>query len=586
MPEYVKRKSKSSATDIKDWQGRLSTAKQFRQDVAEDAWELSRMQFEVNLPLLNRDTNLVTAKKDIRVNMAFPTIKVLLRAAYSQDPFLYVRERQPWHRRSAEILQFLENRLWGMQRRKKIMRRIILDALILKVGYGLTHIVQNPRTGRSETVLSRVSPYDLWGEPGCMSVNDSYYLFRRVMMSREEAKENWPTMYQSLPAVSQADLNRRSRALFEPRINSDIRTTSDMMERVEVYEVHDQFHREISIISPDCEKFLSPPRPNPYPLDTLFTELIFNEMIDAHYGIGDLEPTFMQQEELDRVRNQMMIHTKRFNRKYKMQTGTASPNAKSALESGEDGVIVELDDLNALVPLEDAPMSGDIYNYFQSIRNDHREITGVNEYQMASKMSGTKTAFETQQITSGSNSRASEKPDLTGDFCEEAAFKDIEIMKKMYPDTQMIPWVGPDGQEQWRQIQQWELEGEHYVTIHMGSTQQRDESVEFQRGLLLYQTFNGDPTVNHKALVEVAMQMMNIRDKDYLLGNQPVQGMSPEQLIKGMGSAAALPGGAGNQFGGGGQPQVPGMPGGVNPMSTTSPQATELMRLIQGGKGK
>lgn len=574
---------RKGSNELSDWQNRLSLAMSFRQEKAELDWELSRRQFEMTI-----SKDIMDSGKGIRVNMAFPTIKILLRASYSQDPYIYVKEVQPWHRRSAEILQFLENRLWSMQKRKKLMRRIILDALLLKVAYGLTHIVENPRTGRNEITLSRVSPYDLWLEPGCMSVNDSYYIIRRVVMSREEAKALWPNAWQVLRAVTTDEKNKPV-VSFEPRDQRDIRGMSDMMERVEVFEVHDQLHREISIISKDYGKYLAEPRPNPYPLDTLFTELMFNEVIDAHYGIGDLEPTFMQQEEMDRIRELMMTHSKRFNRKYKMQKGNADKHAKDALESGEDGVIVELEDINGLIPLDDANLSPDQYNYFQAVRTDHREITGVNEYMMSSKVSGTKTAYETQQITAGANARASEKPDLVGDFCEEIAYKDIELMKKMYPDTQVMQWTGLDGEQQWRQVQQWEMQGEHYVTVHAGSTQPRDEATDFQRGTLLYQTFAQDPVVNHQALVEVVMQMMNIRDKDFLLGKMP-QGASPEQQQQqgqqqGQQLQASQPGGMGNQYGQPGLPQVPGMPGGVNPMSNNSPQATELMRMIKGGRG-
>jgi hypothetical protein len=404
-------------------------------------------------------------------------------------------------------------------------------------------------------------------------------------MSRGEAKELWPSHYLGLKAVSTQDRLREAASIPRTQSGLILPGAVDEFERVEVFEVHDQYNREISIISPDCDKFLSAPRPNPYPLDTLFTELIFNEIIDAHYGIGDLEPTFMQQEELDRVRSAMMTHTKRFNRKYTLQKGLADNEAKEAIESGEDGTVIELDDVDGLKPVQDAQMSGDVYNYFQSIRNDHREITGVNEYMMASQMPGTKTAYETQQITQGGNARASEKPDLVGDFCEEVAYKDIEIMKQMYPDQQVMQWVGPDGQQEWRQIQQWELQGEHYVRIHAGSTRPRDDAVDFQRGLLLYQTFGADPTIQHQALVEVAMNMMNIRDKDFLLGRGPQQGVPGQQQVgEGPGGAASLPGGAGNQYGMPGAPQVPGMPGGVNPMSNSLPQATQLMQLIQGGR--
>jgi hypothetical protein len=128
-------------------------------------------------------------------------------------------------------------------------------------------------------------------------------------------------------------------------------------------------------------------------------------------------------------------------------------------------------------------------------------------------------------------------------------------------------------------IQQWQLAGEHYVQVHAGSTSPVDENAMFQRGLLLYQTFRGDPYINAQALRDLTLTMMNIREKNTLLNvpplqlgkdGQPVEPKAPE----GNGMAAAMPGGMGNQYTlPGGAPTSGAMSGGINPMS-----------VINGGK--
>ncbi|MCD6197481.1 MAG: hypothetical protein J7K15_02770 [Deltaproteobacteria bacterium] len=508
--------------NIEEWKTRLERAKNFRETKIEQTWRMALSQYK------GESEDDFLEAENIHVNLAFPTIKVLLRASCSENPYIYITGTRPWFEESARVLQFLENRLWRMQERKAIVRLIVLDALLLSVGYGMSHVMPNPGTGLPDVYLTRVSPYDLWIEPGAVNVEDAYYVFRRVVLSREEAKKRWPKA--NLPSAKIKSLESG----LEMQSDSDQleNVHDDTLGRVEVYEVHDQLHHEISVISPDYDSFLDPPRQSPYPLKSLFTQLVFNEIVDEHYGIADLEPVMEQQRELDRLRTLMLVHTKRFNRKYKLQKHSADKEALDALESGEDGVIVQMNDIDGLQPITDAPLSSDVYNYQALIRNDHREITGINEYLQAGQVGGTKTAYEAEQIMAGARLRLGEKVDLVGDFAERVAFKDIEIMKKLYPSPQVAQFYGPDGEVQWRIVQKEELQGEHFVEVHSGSMRPRDESANFQRAILLYQTFANDPAVNHEALLNTVMGLMNVRDKNALLSQAPV---SPRLLGVGQG---------------------------------------------------
>lgn len=551
----AKGKSKKQ-NDVVDWTGRLERAMKARSEV-ESQWAITSEQYEDTLYNNRTDANKNTK---IRVNLAFPTIKVLLRAACSSDPFIYITGVNPQDEQSGMILQYLENRLWRIQRRKKAIRQIVLDTLILKVGYGLTHIKKDLVTGIPEVVLTRVSPYLLWIEPGASSVNNAYHIFRGVIIPRVEAEARWPgvpfTVY---------DPNNKSQGSI-PSAPTRYGNGLDSTDRVLIYEVHDQLNREISYITRDSKKFLVEPKPNPYPVDTLFTELIFNEIIDEHYGLSDLEPVAMQQDEMDRVRSAMLTHTKRFNRKYLMQTEEYNKEKSlKSLESGEDGVVVPVDDLDSIKALEDAGISGDLYNYATLIRGDHREVTGINEYMNAGRISGTKTAYETEQIMAGARVRLGEKPDLVGDFCEEVANKDINVMKRLYPVPQIAQFLGPQGEAIWRYIQKWELQGEHYVAVQAGSTQPRDETANFQRGIMLYQLFGQDPQINQQELRREVLTLMNVRSKSRLLNLPPDMGETVNDM----------------QGGDEGGPQA--IPYGMNPQSREMPQYNALRSSLGGG---
>lgn len=528
---------RSEEREVKRWISRLEDLKRDRQSV-ERQWNISVEQYERT----DLEIDSITHESH-KVNMAYPSVKIMMRSCASGNPYVYVNPTRPEYVWSSDVLEFLVNDHWRTQKRKKTLRRIVLDAILLKVGYGMSHLQQNPATGEYETTLTHVSPIHLWLAPGALSVTDAYYVIRKVVMPWELAKKRWPkaNLPPAHPREIYGDLEKHTGIITTRLGDSDEAwAQDDDMAKCVIYEVHDQLRHERSAFHPKWDRYLIKPEKSPYPFKSHFTELIFNEKVFQHYGIGDLEPAAKQQEELSAVRKQMMTHNKRFNRKYAVESNNIKPSEKAKLESNEDGTIVEMASLDGFRPIEDAPLSGDVYIYEERIKQDYREILGISEYQRAGAVPRTKTKYETQQIVAGQEMRAGEKSELTEDFIAEVSEKDILIMKHFYDESRVVPLLGQDGMI-WKKIQQEDLQGLHKVKVQTGSTMPRDSMSDFQKGLLIHQQFANDPNVDPLVERDIVTRLMNIPFRSHLLRQQPLKMIEAQQGQGGGQGPKAMP---------------------------------------------
>jgi hypothetical protein len=502
---------RGEAAEINMWKGRLSAAQGDRKHVEQD-WARTIQNYELQL---------TQNQGKVHVNLSFPSVKILLRSAASSNPYIYVNPTRPEFVLGADALEFLLNDHWRAQNRKKILRRIVLDALLMKVGYGLNHLKPDPETGEHMSYLTRVSPAHLWKD-GALDVADSYYVIRKIIMPWSKAKKLWPNA--RIPPVSPGDiygdLERATGWIFANLEDTDV-VENNLMDRCIVYEVHNQLDGEINVFHPQHDRYLVKPRPSPYPTQSLFTQLVFNEKVFQHYGISDLEVVEGQQVELDGLRNQMQTHNKRFNRKYKTARDNLNVKDWKALESSEDGTIVEMADPEAFDVIEDAPLSGDVYAYHAIIKEDYREILGINEYDRAGAVPRTKTAYETAQIVRGTQERRGEKADLANDFVVDISRKDIAIMKVFYDTNRVVRLLGPQGYA-WEMVRQTDLQGVHRVTVQAGSLSPRDETADFTKGTVLYNIFGNDPNVDPMVLRDICTRLMNVPFRTKLLRRQPL----------------------------------------------------------------
>ena len=498
------------------WTSRLNVLREQRKQRAELDWHRSLAMY---FPKYR-----VAAEVDwehIRVDLPFAHVKILLRSAYGGDPYVYVRPlrlQEGWIE-SAELLETLVNDLWRSKGRKRAMRQVILNTILYKKGYGISRVGSHWLERRSRIMMENVSPWYLWMDGN--TVEDSYMIIRGVPMPWAHAKEMFNV---DLPLASQEELFPWRHGYAVSNVPQDTSETQQMVKdvgRVMVYEIHDQLNEMIYMIHPGHDKFLRTPEEHKYISafgGSQFTELEFNEVPGEQVGIGDLEPVSHQFAKINDLREAMVVHVKRFTRKYLMERKNAKQDALDALSDGEDGTIAIVEDIEKFKEVKDAPMSVDVWNLEGVLKQDLRETAGIDEMLRAGAVKGAGTAYETSQIVAGRNLRMGEKPDLVGDFIEEVSFKDIEIMKNFYDEAHVAQITrDPMAPPEWREIKRGDLQGRHFVRLHAGSTIPIDETTEWQKGVALYQQYAQDPMVSHVKLLQIAMALQRVPQRSALI---------------------------------------------------------------------
>lgn len=469
----------------------------------------------------------------ITVNQSFPLIKHLLNSTYSKNPYIYV---VPAHRDmqslwASQILEPYINKQWNRdQNMKRTMRRVALDTLLrgkgyLRSGYSLRALSQ---TVFKDTIIGeRISPLHFWFDPEAENVYEAYFTIRRVIMPWVDAKKMWPK--KNIPPAAKYELqameNPSKYSVSEWQNNPDV---NDDHARAIVYEIHDHLNNKIIVIMDGYDKYLSN-RDNPYNITgSLIDELCFNEIPETPFALPDLGLMEGQQLELNRLRTQMLIHNRRFNRKYLTTPENFDEDGKKAMESNQDGILVECDDPGAVTPLKDAPMSGDVHMYEAKIMQDLQTMASINQTQKGEAMHPRKSAFEAQQIAQGANIRAGEKPALMEDFASRVAEKQIKIMQQFLDEPirdnlPNVPIGQPINQFGLKQFSRQDIQGEFRVFVKPGSAQIPDKGAQQQVLMMLLQS----PVMNIPGVAQYVVQNLGDSLQDIVpgLGQSIQQGL-------------------------------------------------------------
>lgn len=151
-----------------------------------------------------------------------------------------------------------------------------------------------------------------------------------------------------------------------------------------------------------------------FPCDFPFAFEVNEEMLTEAWGMGDIYPIESQVRELDRIRSRMLVHTKRFNRKYLARRKSLDAAAMNQLKSPEDGTIIQLSGDGPLQeqiqPLLDAPLSGDTYKVEEAVLRDLQVIQPIGADSVARGVGqAPDTLGQSQIIEQNANTRLGEK---------------------------------------------------------------------------------------------------------------------------------------------------------------------------------
>lgn len=479
----------------------------------------------------------VPAEDRIKINLAFSTINVIFPSITVNHPKITVQARSPEDDAAAVIGEAVVNYWWRHHDFKKPTRRASKDFLVM--GHGWIKISwvfeqeeqplsdkeldqafveranevdayaqERPEladelpsdedifegldktkmvTTADHPLVERISPFDMYVDPEATSLEDAAWIAQRIVRPIDEVRADKRYSQTARTSVTGDSLVRTER--WEDR---ERRKRDDDADRVTIWEFYDLKQKTMCVFTEGNENYLIDPQPMPYAMGHPFVYMANYEIPDEFYPMGDLDQLEDVQQELNKTRTQLLNQRKKYNRKYLAKKFVFDANAREALESDEDGVVVFVDDDNtplseAIMPMPQVPMAADLYAYSELIEADIDVISGVSEYARGAAPEIRRTATEAALMSDAQQARAADKLAIVEATLAEVARKILQLAQQFLTGEQVARVVGADGNQYWFQYEPDDIAGEFDFEVEAGSTQPNNEQVQRQQAMQMLQ---------------------------------------------------------------------------------------------------
>lgn len=361
----------------------------------------------------------------------------------------------------------------------------------------------------------------------------------------------------------------------------------DDLSRLTMYEIYDVENDRLKVVAEGGTKYLRNV-PMPDGIDRHpYSFLLFNEVPDEIYGVSDLRSLKSPQEEINKGRAMLMIHAKRFGRKYAyISAGFKEDEDIEKIKSGEDGVMFEVTELplNKIIePLVDAPLDPAVLQNFNQSFVDFREVGGASEMDRQ-VVERRKTAYEASKISESGQVRKQDRKSLVEDFASDIGSKMLQSMQANMTMSDVVKIGKNNNDEDWKTVDRETIKMQANVKVELGSMVPKLPEFERQDFMMVMQMLAQFPPelikvwVNMEGLLRSIPQMFPSLENFSIINEEDVvKQMQQDQQLEilrqtllargGKGGGAA--GGTGGAGGGG---------GGAAP-----PQIQQLLKMMGGG---
>jgi hypothetical protein len=291
------------------------------------------------------------------------------------------------------------------------------------------------------------------------------------------------------------------------------------------------------------------------------------------YPIPPVSQALDQQRELNEARTKALIHRKRFNRKYEVVSSLLeSEDELDKLVVGDDGTIIQVQQLGAVSPIRDAPLDQQTYTEISAINRDFLELMGPSPdaLQISRADSATEAAIVDQRL----EIREGDKLSIVTDWIIEAGRKIDQLVQAHITRDEAVRVIGPSGEEMWELVSAESYEdiaGEFEYSVNVGASQPRVPQVERSQWLAFLQVLGQFPQLmTSRRLMAHMASLHHLEDETMIqelvqIGEQmsqqlaqgagqegggvsPVAGVNPENPITSiLGAALGANGGANNE---------------------------------------
>lgn len=583
--------------EVKKWLERINDAKKVKEN-----W---RKEFRIATAYDYRDGKQrpqnVADSDWITINRFFSNLSAELPTLYSVDPYFYIKVAKSYSLNPMDVALYeargkirtsLLNYLKKELKLKEKVRACILDAYFqfgVEKQYYQADLVENPDKGKSiknesekdiidektgEPILepneipvneefktARVHPDDFLFDADAGPLEDDWsWLGQKITMPLDDARKAKRYKKSSREAVKPTEVDKDEVDKDKTKRQKGMVTNEQSVkpEFVVMWEIYDLKKGQWLVVSEGLdEDYMIDPAPVPKGTEKHpYSILRLGIMRDCSpYPVTPTSQWIDPQREYCDLRSKIMVHRKRFNRKYEMvdQAYDNPDDAATKLEQGGDGTILRRNGswpAQAVFPIADAQLDQNHIQELIMLRNDFEDLaTGANQQGSGA---GIDSATESSIIEKRVTMREGDRLSQVMEFVTDIGRKLDQIVEANLTKDQAVKVSGPQG-EYWELVRSQDYEkinGEYEYSVNVGATTPQLPEIERAQWISFLSLLGNAPQLMiSKTLLKRSAEMHHIEDENlvnelFQIGQRMMSGGIPGKAgsTPGVASPMTLPG--------------------------------------------
>lgn len=150
---------------------------------------------------------------------------------------------------------------------------------------------------------------------------------------------------------------------------------NDRAEMVKVWKIWDIRSMRRLVIATGHDKFLLKDQPFKY---LPFAPLKWYDILNSFYPCPPVYQWLGPQDEVNETRDSQRAHRRRFYRRYTVLNNSVEDEELDKFQTGGDGTCIKVSQHGAIAPVQDAPLSSDVWQHLDQTKVDFLTVSGVS----------------------------------------------------------------------------------------------------------------------------------------------------------------------------------------------------------------
>jgi hypothetical protein len=394
-----------------------------------------------------------TPKKDeATFNICHSTVQAILNSVLRGNSFIYVDpdSGSPEAVNHYQLVEKVINYWWKKLKVKYQLELSTIDYAALGLGVSYTDWdFQTDEEGRivKDSPFVLHIPYEdflIDPEARIEEIYEAKYMIRKFIKSTKELKKD--SRYKHTKNIK-----------GDVKLSNDIyKSTDDSIERSTLYQIWVLDEESSYVMRQDSEDILREVE-NKFGREYPFTLLQNYKMPGELFPFGEVKILYEPQKILNRIFTLILTHAKRVSTRQYTANDMIKIEETRKLKDAQDGEVLRIEGNSkandVISPIQDAPLSGDVYRAYELINSAIVQLTSISEYRRAIMPQQQRKATEASFIEQGTELSVSAKGEDVAEHCEEIARKlfklltnenNINMQQITYKDEKTGKWLSSE----------------------------------------------------------------------------------------------------------------------------------------------